>query len=228
MQTDLDTNHPQLGIDILGVNMAGREIGNLVTTAGRDIPWLQDLDVDQNGESDVWESWGIILRDVIILDAKNEKVGRFNLTVNDLSVPANYDALKQMLIDAVDVASATSRNAGSNPASYVASTLPVLGGTYTGIVDVGGTTGHSFALLVGYSTPASLTLGGGQALLVNVGDPNGELLVQPFQAGPVVTYDIPVPYDVAFAGVQASTQAVHFGGLSPFALSNAQDLNLGF
>ncbi|MEW6071342.1 MAG: choice-of-anchor J domain-containing protein [Planctomycetota bacterium] len=125
-------------------------------------------------------------------------------------------------------ASATSRNAGTNPASHTAVTLPVLGATYTATVDLGGTTGHNLAWLVGYSTPITLPLGGGQTLLANVADPNGELLLQPFLAGPVATYNLPVPVDVAFAGVAASTQALHIGGVQPWALSNAQDLVLGY
>ncbi len=228
MQTDLDTNHAELGIQILGVNKEGEESGNGLATAGRDAPWLQDVDADSNGLSDVWTDWKVTARDVIILDANNVQVGVYNLTVNSLYFQANYDTLKQMLIDAVDVASATSRNAGTNPASYTTSTPPVLGDTYTAVIDVGGTTGHAYALLVGYSTPATLTLGSGQTLLVNIADPDGELLVQTFRSGPVATYDVPVPYDVGFAGFQASTQAVHFGGISPFALSNAEDLSLGF
>ena len=228
MQTDLDTNHPGLGIQILGINKEGEESGNGLATAGRDIPWLQDVDADQNGQSDVWTDWKVTSRDVVILDANNVQVGVYNLTLNSLYYQANYDTLKQMLIDAVDVASVTSRNAGSNPASYTTSTPPILGDTYTAVVDLAGTTGHTYALLVGYSTPATFTLGGGQTLLVNVADPNGELLMQPFLSGPVATYDIPVPYDVVFAGFEASTQALHFGGISPFALSNSQDLSLGF
>jgi hypothetical protein len=129
---------------------------------------------------------------------------------------------------AILMASATFRNAGSNPASYDAVTLPVLGTTYSGEVDLAGTTGHSLALLVGYSTPLTLPLPGGQTLLVNVTDPNGELLRQTPLAGPVATFDIPVPSDVMLAGFEAFTQALHIGGGQPFVLSNAQDLALGF
>ncbi len=124
-------------------------------------------------------------------------------------------------------ASATFRNAGVNPASYAAVTLPVLGTTYTGTVDLAGTSGHDFAWLVGYATPFTLPLGGGQTLLVNVADPDGELLMQPMLPGPVATYHLPVPSDVAFVGFTLSSQALHVGGIQPFAGSNAQDLFLG-
>jgi len=39
---------------------------------------------------------------------------------------------------------------------------------------------------------------------------------------------MPVPGDVGFVGYELSTQALHFGGVQPFALSNAQDLLVGF
>ncbi len=125
------------------------------------------------------------------------------------------------------VAHAEHRNAGTNPSSYDVASLPVLGATYTGTVDLAGTTGHAFAVLVGYSSPMTFPLAGGQTLLVNIADPNGELLAQPPLAGPVATYDIPVPVDAALAGFEAFTQALHFGGVQPIALSNAQDLFLG-
>ena len=125
-------------------------------------------------------------------------------------------------------ASATFRNAGANPPSLVAVTLPILGATYTCTVDLAATSGHSSAWLVGFSSPATLALGGGQVLLVNPGDPNGELLMQSLLPGPVAAYNLPLPPDIAFLGFALSTQALHIGGLQPFALSNAQDLVLGW
>jgi len=125
-------------------------------------------------------------------------------------------------------ASATFRNAGSNPASYVATTLPVLGTTFSCTVDLAGTTGHSAAWLAGFATPFTATLGGGQVLLVNTADPNGELLLQPIRTGPVASYNMAVPNDPVLAGFAAATQALHVGGVAPWALSNAQDLVLGF
>ena len=99
MQNDLAANYPQFDIHILGVNEAGLEAGNALTTAGRDIPWLQDVDGNHDGWSDVWTSWDVAYRDVIILDAENAKVGTFNLSSHDLQVPADYNALRQMFID---------------------------------------------------------------------------------------------------------------------------------
>ncbi len=99
MQQDLDSNHAELGIEIIGINLADRESGNDAMTDGRDLPWLQDVDADDNGESDVWESWDAQLRDVIILDASNQAVETYNLTLNDLGVDANYNILRDLLTE---------------------------------------------------------------------------------------------------------------------------------
>lgn len=124
-------------------------------------------------------------------------------------------------------ASATFRSAGANAANYSADP-PILGATLTGTVDLGGTTGHDFALLVGFTTPLDFTLDGGQVLLVNTLDLGGEQLGQSMLSGPLAVFTVPVPCDVSYCGVSISTQAVHFGGVTPFVLSNAQDLVLGF
>ncbi len=125
-------------------------------------------------------------------------------------------------------ASATFRNAGSNPASLTAITMPVIGNTYTTTVNLTGTTGHWAAVVLGYLAPLSWTLGGGQVVLVDIADPNGEQLLLAPASGPVVVFDLLVPSDLSFVGIEAFTQAVHFGGTQPFALSNALDLFLGF
>ena len=125
-------------------------------------------------------------------------------------------------------AGATFRNYGTNPASYTASTFPALGTVYTGTVDLAGTTGHAMAWLVGYAAPLTHTLVGGQTLLVDIADPNGELLYQWAQPGPIATFTVGVPHDLILVGVEIATQAVHFSGVQPKALSNAQDLTLGW
>ncbi len=94
-------------------------------------------------------------------------------------------------------------------------------------IDLAGTTGHSLAWLAGYGTPLTLSLGGGQVLLANVADPQGELLQQPSKGGALVQYDLLIPSDLTFFGFRLATQALHFGGMQPFSLSNAQDLVLG-
>ncbi|MEW6072788.1 MAG: FG-GAP repeat protein [Planctomycetota bacterium] len=124
-------------------------------------------------------------------------------------------------------ASIAVRNAGPNPISHSAATLPVLGGTYTTTVDLAGTSGHDFAWLMGHGVPAATILAGGQVLLLDVSDPRDVLLLGAAQPGPLATFDVPVPADPACAGLRIATQAVHLGGVHPFALSNAVDLFLG-
>ncbi len=97
MQSEVDSQHTLRAIQILGVNGIGRESGNDGTTDGRVLPWLQP-----STDEDVWTLWQVEYRDVVILGPGNEQLGIFNLTENDLSDPANYSALKNQLLDAVD------------------------------------------------------------------------------------------------------------------------------
>lgn len=99
MQNDLAAAHPELAIQILGVNHFGFEEDNDLMTDGVDIPWLQDVE-DEEGGSEAWLRWGVTLRDVILLDAENQVVGTYNLTEHDLEYPPYYEELRQMLIDA--------------------------------------------------------------------------------------------------------------------------------
>ena len=62
-------------------------------TANRVLPWLQET-----GDPDVWKSWAVTYRDVVILDADNQKVAVYNLTEHDLADSANYATLKSMLL----------------------------------------------------------------------------------------------------------------------------------
>lgn len=90
----MDAN-PATRVRILGVNAVGAESENGLMTLGRDLPWLQDVPAQ-----DVWTLWDVEYRDVVILDGLNRPVGVFNLTVHDLAIPAEYAALRQMLLDA--------------------------------------------------------------------------------------------------------------------------------
>jgi hypothetical protein len=98
MQAEIDT---ELGgvagkrVQLLGVNGAGLESGNAYVTNGRTLPWLQDV-----ADQQVWTSWAVAYRDVIVLDAENKPIAVYNVTTHNLADPANYAALKQILIDA--------------------------------------------------------------------------------------------------------------------------------
>ena len=50
----------------------------------------------------------------------------------------------------------------------------------------------------------------------------------PLKPGPIASWSAPVPNDPSLAGIVVYTQAVHVFGVTPFALSNAQDLVLGY
>ena len=120
-----------------------------------------------------------------------------------------------------DPASVAWRNEGANPDSYVAE-LPVLGEDWTASIDVA-STGHTHALVLGYLSPGSLTLSGGEVLLVA----GIELFTSPLLDGPLATWTVPLPNSCAFFDVTIHTQAVHLGGSLSIALSNAQDLSFG-
>ena len=123
-------------------------------------------------------------------------------------------------------ARATDRNAGPNPSSYSAVTLPVLGDTYTGQVDLA-MTGHGLAMLAAFARPATFMLGGNM-VLVDIAHPAGELLGFPIENGPVATFDFGIPPDPVFSGMEVFTPAVHVGAVFPYVLSNAQDLYIGY
>lgn len=99
MQDQLNAQYPGLGIQVIGINEVGQESANNVITSGRDLPWLQDVDANSNGDSDIWdEQWQIEYRDVVIVDANQIRRGAFNLTFNDLGETANFDLLKDTAV----------------------------------------------------------------------------------------------------------------------------------
>lgn len=116
------------------------------------------------------------------------------------------------------------RNAAANPLSLGAD-IPLLGNIWTASVDLG-TTGHGFAAVFGFNTPLQFTLLGGQVLLVNVADPGGEILALPIAGGNPAQFSRSVPNLPSLCGLSLSIQAVHFGSVTPFALSNAVDLKV--
>jgi hypothetical protein len=101
LQKELEAAYPALRIQLLGVNDRGQEVGNVSTTDGRDLPWLQDVDENQNGLADVAKDlWDITFRDVVILDGDNVQVGVFNLDQHNLANQEEYETLREMLVDA--------------------------------------------------------------------------------------------------------------------------------
>jgi len=112
------------------------------------------------------------------------------------------------------------RNGGTNPLSLEGS-LPILGSTFTATVDVGAS-GHSMALLFGSATTADIPLGRGRRLLCG----STGVAFQLTQPGPLASFALPIPLDLALCGRTFCVQAVHFGGPA-YRLSHALDLSLG-
>ena len=71
--------------------MSGTETLETVGT----IPGLED-----SVEVDVWSSWDVTFRDVVILDTSNQFYASYNLSTYSLAVPDNYTALKNLLLEA--------------------------------------------------------------------------------------------------------------------------------
>ena len=115
------------------------------------------------------------------------------------------------------------RNAGNNPLA-LASTPPVLGGAATfSVTDFS----YGNALLWGYSQPASVVLGSGQGLLVQLA--SAQLFTRPVPGLPMGSVSVAVPDDASICGARAYCQAVLFGGgPQPFQLTNAVDITAGF
>lgn len=94
MQKRLDAQAPG-AVKLLGVNGIGYEATNDQMTAGRTLPWLQDVVA-----VDLWTMWLVEYRDVVIVDGAGIKRGVYNLTTHDLHDAANAAALEAMLLDA--------------------------------------------------------------------------------------------------------------------------------
>ncbi|GMV14721.1 MAG: hypothetical protein HS104_09845 [Polyangiaceae bacterium] len=97
MQKELGSVSTKKQIQILGVNGNGLESGNASMTAGRTLPWLQDTLA-----TDVWKSWAVEYRDVVVLDEENRPVAVYNLTTYDLGNPTNFAQLKSILVGAAN------------------------------------------------------------------------------------------------------------------------------
>jgi hypothetical protein len=85
-------DNPATKIRLMSCNAAGTEGGLVDLCTGRDLPVAQDTYPDH-----VWDDWQVVYRDVTILDEDNVQVATYNLTSNDLQVPANRETLKDML-----------------------------------------------------------------------------------------------------------------------------------
>lgn len=119
------------------------------------------------------------------------------------------------------------RNGGANPNVYTSPPM-VLGGAFEPTVDLS-VTGHTGAALFGFFSATNVTLGSGQTLLcLDTGQgevfSGGGLLLS---GSPLATISVVIPNNTGLCGFQFCSQGVLFGGVAPFALSNAYDHTIG-
>lgn len=93
MQVELDAQALALPVHILGINAVGYELSSSGFVEGTVLPWLQDTQSE-----DVWTTWAVDYRDVVILDDTGRLEAFYNLTEHDLAEGEHYDALKALLV----------------------------------------------------------------------------------------------------------------------------------
>ena len=98
---------------------------------------------------------------------------------------------------------------GVNANGFTVLAGPCLGDTFIGSVTAVGSNVGAF--LAAYSTPLTLMTNWGE-ILVNIADPNGELLGLPTAFGNPATISITMPLNLAFTGFPFYVQAIGFGG----------------
>jgi hypothetical protein len=219
----------------------------LISDSG-DVVWFGDWD-DPDTDVDT----GLFLNDRLLIQEGVTEIG--GVVVGDLrgiqdgyalSRDGRWLLFEALLLDGTegaylmalcDEASIVSDNpGGTNPTSYTALARdengvpnggePVLGGTITWSVNASGTTGHTRSTVLGYLAGTTTTLGGGQVLLVDVGDPNGEVFGFGLPAGDFLAQG-PIPLNPALCGIPVFAQGLHVGGVRPFALSNRHVFTVG-
>ena len=116
-------------------------------------------------------------------------------------------------------------SAAPNPDSMTSTQLN-LGSVFVLTVDLT-TSGHTLALPFGFDTPTDITLSGGQRLLCVDAGGSGEVLGFGAQSGTSPSWFGVVPNLTHLCGYAFSMQAIHYGGVVPFALSNALDVRIG-
>ena len=93
MQNELAAEYPSDPIVILAINEESYERGNDLIVEVGDLPVMQD-----DGITDVWGAWDAEWRDVVVLNADNVEVYRFNLQTYNLSNSADYAHLKAVFV----------------------------------------------------------------------------------------------------------------------------------
>ena len=216
--------------DYFGVDVALDGSTALISATGDDDAALESgsvylFELEEGGWTERQEFWA---SDAGVGVANNERFGRGlalsggRAVVGAIGKDGAFTDEGAAYVFERQSAEVLDRNAGTNPSSYAAAPA-ILGESWTASVDLT-TSGHTHARIRGSSSPSARELVGGQTLLVG-GAPVFQL---PLQEGPVATWTVAVPPDATLAGIKLYTQAVHVLGVEPFALSNAQDLLLGY
>jgi hypothetical protein len=95
MCAEIEAENPGMDVDGRGVNAVGHESANADATSGRTLPWLQDT-----APIDAWGQWNVVQRDCFVLDPYGRLHAIYNLTLHNLGVPAYYDELKALILEA--------------------------------------------------------------------------------------------------------------------------------
>lgn len=179
---------------------------------------------------------GMVSVDVGVAEAPDDPVGMSLQCSGVGTVPGDFTWIGPITasrgaVNAVQTiapaAVSVSRNAGTNPDVYTAQPM-VLGGDFDPAVDLS-VTGHTGAALFGFFSQGSLTLGAGQTLLcINSGEgevfTGGGILLS---GTPTATIHLAIPNNTGLCGFEFCSQAILYGGVTPFALSNAYDHVIG-
>ena len=71
----------------------------------RILPWVQDLDFNDDSIGDVWNEWDVTLRDLVFLDRDGKYVTRVNLTSYNPEPEGmgectdNYNTIKELILE---------------------------------------------------------------------------------------------------------------------------------
>lgn len=100
MQEELNNERPELNIKLLTINKIG---GWDPETSTEKIAEAGNLAMVQDSEElMIWDSWGGEWRDVAIVNRNNQLIEYYNLTLNNLGTPENFEELKQKFIAAAE------------------------------------------------------------------------------------------------------------------------------
>ena len=182
------------------------------------------------------DAWQEVARLTAATPGSSEELGRSVAIRGNMAfagVPGSGSqstgAVEVFTISPAPLATVTNRNAGANPQSLSADPVSI-GGTLELNLDPS-LSGHLAGWVFAFDSQISVTLGGGQVLLCIDGTGQGELFtgsgLGPGLGSPAL-FSVPVPASTNLCGAVLYVQGLCGLGAVPFALSNAQDVQIGF